>query len=211
MWRVGFTVWIFCVSAVPAGGQSFMGCLTYEFEITYMDVELQRKASEITGTAFFDLVSYSTKKYLISGDSLIGRSYDRSGALQYEERLLPGQATITYAKSGRKLDYHDLPMGNMENLKLIKSTREKQEILGWICRKYLYVSDFGEGDTRIAAWIAEGFPFDKNGQNKAFFHYFFFPEGLVFKKEVIHATAVHRWQLKKIETYAVPAAAFISP
>lgn len=111
-------------------------------------------------------------------------------------RQIDGNGSVEIPNTSFHRPFEEDPNFVMKNLVLKKKTKEKKEILGFICRKYIFESK--SKVFTLEAWVTECFPYDKMMQTKKYFGNIFTENGLILEQTRHWDVATQTMRAEKI-------------
>lgn len=186
---------IFLCFTVVSSGQSFQGSIFYSYHLSDVSPDVMEKSIAIQGEEHWQNSLHTNFEFYISKDTLVSiykrpegsNSIVRQVGEIAEKEILQSDVIWTFEKD---------PGIKIKDLLLKKKTNEKKEILGFICRKYIYEHDVKH--LVIEAWITECFPFNPKIQTKKYFSNLFTEKGLILEHTRFWTTATQTMKAEKI-------------
>ena len=159
--------------------QTFNGKLTYRIDhvkkltaidTNFLGIDWLRK---IYDSAYIEIIvrdsKLISKNYSISSGELTNMTYQDSVKAYI----------LDLEDFDRGTDFKLIP-GDLHNIRTLKIPDEYKEILGYNCKKYIYIA----GGNRFIVWIPVDLPFTKQRSYSKFFDGYFYPHGIAFERTI---------------------------
>ena len=194
--RVLLIVFIISYFVVISNCQSFCGSIYYTFELKDLESATQASGLDILGIDTWNSGLQKSYEYHINADSLLFVSKRRSGEIFMFTKQVGDFGYVQLRESGKEWSFEKDPVMQMQDLVLEKKTKEKKDILGITCRKYIYHSP--DQSMTMEAWITDLLPYDSEIQTQKYFGRIFTKDGLILELTKDWGVAKHHIKATRI-------------